>query len=81
MRKMFKNAKAKHGLNKHMDLRLKLVSFEGGPNRGEEEGRGKERRRGRGREEEEKGSSSQDQKSMELLNLGMDPMTFVWNLV
>ena len=56
----------------NMDLRPKFVSFKGGPNRGEEEGRGKERRRGRRREEEEKGSSSQDKKGMELQNLSMD---------
>ena len=51
MRKGFKKAKAKHGLNKTW-IRANLVSFLRDQTV-EREGRGKERRRGRGREEEE----------------------------
>ena len=56
MRKMFKNAKAKHGLNSKMGFKTKLVSFLEKQKKKtvEEKGGGKDRRRGRGREEEEK---------------------------
>ena len=53
MRKVLKIDLAKHGLNKPIWIRPKLVSFGGRPNRREREGRGKERRRGRGRGREE----------------------------
>ena len=53
MRKGFKKAKAKHGLNKTW-IRAFGLSFLRDQTVERERGRGKERRRGRGREEEEK---------------------------
>ena len=72
MRKMFKNAKAKHGLNKTIDLRPNLVSIErehtveGEKRMGEEEEE----------EEEEKKKRSQDKKGMELHGIRKFCMNF-----
>ena len=62
---------AKHGLNKPIWIRPKLVSFLKGEDRIERERREKERgrRRRRGGEEEEKERSSSNQKGMELHGL------------
>ena len=66
MRKKFKTAKAKHGLNKKKWIRAIGLSFLRDQKRREEKGRGKERRRGRRREEEEKRRRKGEQKGMEL---------------
>ena len=57
MRKMFKNAKTKHGLNKTWDLRQIWSHFRG-PNRRERE-RGEEKRKEE--EEEEKKNRREDE--------------------
>ena len=65
MRKGFKKAKAKHGLNKTW-IRAFGLSFLRDQTVERERGRGKERRRGKGREEEEKRKKMEEQKGMEL---------------
>ena len=68
MRKEFKNAKAKHGLNSKGWIRLIGLSFLRDQKRREEkrrEEKGRRRRRGRGREEEEKRRRKEEQKGME----------------
>ena len=66
MRKEFKNAKAKHGLNSKILDKSNLVSHFLETKNVEEKRRGKERRRGRGREEEEKRRRKEEQKGMKL---------------
>ena len=79
---MFKNAKAKHGLNKTWDLRQNWSQIGGDQTvereRGERKREKKRKRKRRRREEKRKGRP----KSMELtlgMNSSMDHMDFVWN--
>ena len=65
MRKMFKNAKARHGLNSKSWIRLIGLSFLRDQKRRRREEKGRRRRKGRGREEEEK-RRKKEQKGMEL---------------
>ena len=62
MRKEFKNAKAKHGLDKKNWIRAIGLSFLRDQKRKRREEKGKRRRRGRGREEEEKRRRKEEQK-------------------
>ena len=61
MRKEFKNAKAKHGLNKKLD-KSNWSHFFRDQKRKRREEKGRRRRRGRGREEEEKRRRKEEQK-------------------
>ena len=67
MRKEFKYAKAKHGLNSKIWIRLIGLSFlrDQKRRRREEKRRRRRRRRGRGREEAEKRRRKEEQKGME----------------
>ena len=73
MRKMFKKAKAKHGLNLKLDLRPNFVlKFGEQTVKEREEGEKKKKMKRKRRRKEEK------EKRIEK---GMDSMIFVWNLV
>ena len=62
MRQEFKNAKAKHGLNKKKRIKAIGLSFLRDQKRKRREDKGGRRRRGRGREEEEKRRRKEEKK-------------------
>ena len=81
MRKEFKNAKAKHGLNSKRWIRLIGLSFLRDQKRRRREEKGGRRRRGTGREEEDKRRRKEEQKGMES-NIEYGLLGFlVWILV
>ena len=79
MRKEFKNAKAKHGLNSKRGIRLIGLSFLRDQKRREEKRRGEEEEE----EEEEKKKRREEERKSKMvwnLTLSMDLWSFVWKL-